>query len=68
MRAIIEMRRPSGIFGEVVEKWALTKTVVMVGCMAFLRVSEMVGSGMEKGQPKDGPSGMDVCDAGFSTL
>ena len=31
--------------------------------MAFLRVSEMVGSGMERGQPNEGPSQLDVCDA-----
>ena len=47
------------------EKWALTKSVVMVGWMVFLRVSEMVGSGMEEGKPKEGPSGLDVCDAVF---
>ena len=35
--------------------------------MAFLRVSQMVGSGTEKGQPKEGPSGLDVCDAVFVT-
>ena len=58
----MEMRRPPGMS---MEKWALMKAVVMVGWMAFLKVSEMVGSGMERGQPKEGPSGLDVCDAVF---
>ena len=58
------IRQPSGMS---MEKWALTKGVVMVGWVAFLRVAEMVRSGMEKGQPKEGPSGrrLDVCDAVF---
>ena len=47
------------------EKWALTKAVVMVGWTSFLRVSEIVGSGMERGQPKEGPSGLDVVDVVF---
>ena len=40
VRAIMEIRRPPGMS---MENWALTKAVVMVGWMAFLRVSEMVG-------------------------
>ena len=58
----MEMQRPPGMS---MEKWALTKSVVMVGWMAYLRVSEIVGSGMERGQPKEGPSRLDVCDAVF---
>ena len=47
------------------EKWALTKALMMVGWMAFLRVSEMMDSGMERGQPTEGPPGLDVRDAVF---
>ena len=62
VQAIMEMQRPPGM---LMEKWALMKAVLVVGWMAFLRVSEMVGSGMERGQLKEGPSGLDVCDAVF---
>ena len=43
-------------------QWTLIKAIVMVGWMAFLRVSELIGGGKVGGELKDGPSGLDVCD------
>ena len=58
--AIMTMRKEAGM---ALELWILVKAMVIVGWMAFLQVSEMVGSGRYKGgEPKDGPSGLDVCD------
>ena len=57
---MMEMKMPAKY---TLKEWALFKAIVIVGWMAFLRVSEMVGSGRFKdGTPKDGPSGLDVCD------
>ena len=39
-----------------------------MGWMAFIRLSEMLGSGkLRSGELKDGPSGLDVCDVTFVT-
>ena len=58
--AFLRMSKPPGM---CLELWHLTQAVVVIGWMAFLRVSEILGSGYTaKGEVKDGPPGLDVCD------
>lgn len=63
VRLIMAMRKAPGVH---LKKWALTKAVILLGWMAFLRVSELLGSGRTRqGALKDGPTGLDVCDVAF---
>jgi hypothetical protein len=58
--AFLRMRKPEGMS---LELWHLTQAVIVIGWMAFLRVSEILGSGYTaKGEVKEGPPGLDVCD------
>ena len=60
LAAFLGLRKPSQVS---LERWHLTQAVVVIGWMAFLRVSELIGSGHTKaGEVKEGPSGLDVCD------
>lgn len=63
VRYLMDLRKAGSM---ALERWALLKTVVLVGWMGFFRVSELLGSGRRKtGELADGPSGLDVCDVGF---
>ena len=65
VKAIMALRKRGGV---TLVQWALLKAIVIVGWMAFLRVSEMLGGGkLKSGELKDGPSGLDVCDVTFVT-
>ena len=61
--AFLRMRKTPGAS---LELWHLTQAMVLIGWMAFLRVSELIGSGYTaKGEVKEGPPGLDVCDVGI---
>ena len=61
--AIMNLRKPPEVN---LLDWVLSKAMVIVGWWAFLRVSELIGSGSTKdGQLKEGPTGLDVCDVVF---